>query len=119
MGLVVKRLRRNKKEGEMQGIAILIFSLLSLLLPLVSPRPKSDPEYLYIHLHSNRTSPGEIALDIHPSELDKASNPPDADGDEAAVIKSSKKESYKTDGSEMTEPGEAGPADYIVTRQKK
>ena len=40
----------------MLGIAFLIFSLLYFPLSVVS-----EPEYLFVHLHSNRSTGGEVS----------------------------------------------------------
>jgi len=43
---------------------------------LVLSAPKPDPDYLTIHLHSNKSTEGEVALDIHPSQIEGPSMSP-------------------------------------------
>ena len=51
-----KRLPLKNKQ-KMQQIAFLVSSLLYFC---VLPYPKPDPDYLFIHLHSNRSTGGEV-----------------------------------------------------------
>jgi len=57
-------------------MAFLIFSLLYYFPASVLSNPKPDPDYLFVHLHSNRSTAEEVALDIHPAQLGGASKSP-------------------------------------------
>jgi len=57
-------------------MAFLIFSLLYYFPASVVSNPKPDPDYLFVHLHSNKSTAGEVALDIHPAQLGGASKSP-------------------------------------------
>ena len=77
----------------MKRVAFLICSFLYFPLSVVSV-PKPDPDYLFVHLHSNRSTGGEVSylfghlaelvssfchqvdLDIHPAQLEVASKLP-------------------------------------------
>merc|ERR1712192_180148 len=75
MGSVRRTTTIKKAASAMQRMAFLVFSLLYFPLSVLSV-PKPDQDNLVIHLHSNRSTPGEVDLDIHPAQLEGASKSP-------------------------------------------
>ena len=81
------------KEAKKEKMDIFISSLLFYPLSVLSV-PKADTDYLFVHLHSNRSTGGEVtlfffllvdfshqvSLDIHPPELEGASKSPKTAG---------------------------------------